>query len=439
MRTHGFRTGAAVALLALLAAGCSVDHPAAPRLQPGGAERLTRYVAVGDALSAGFLDAALQIDGQDSSLPALLAESMGFETAVQRMEFTQPYVHEPGVGSTEIEAPPEIAAGTLYFDGATIAVATIQRADIVPGKLLLAATVPTPYNNLGIPGATVLDIPNATSAATSLTGDNGFFDLILRNPAFGGTTALEQAIGLRPTLVTLWLGYTEIVSGARSGEPQVGLNPLAGDNILPPLTFGGALETVITQLQDGVAATTQVEPLIVLANLPPITSLPYFIPAAVFGQIYPFGTVEEAQLVLFPALTWIQVPANQGQPLPAELTLDAAEVAVLDGAVTDYNAAIAGLADTYDLPLVDVHGEVAGWTAAQRTHFLLLVQPPTSLPPAVAAATTLFSLDGLHPNDRGYAVLANAFLAVISEAVGVGLAPVEVANVTWDPTHGLAP
>jgi hypothetical protein len=57
---------------------------------------------------------------------------------------------------------------------------------------------------------------------------------------------------------------------------------------------------------------------------------------------------------------------------------------------------------------------------------------------AQAAATTLFSLDGVHPNSHGQGVMANAFIDVINDLDGSSIAHVDPAALPWDPTYGVA-
>jgi hypothetical protein len=58
---------------------------------------------------------------------------------------------------------------------------------------------------------------------------------------------------------------------------------------------------------------------------------------------------------------------------------------------------------------------------------------------ATAAATTAFSLDGVHPNNRGYGIVANAFIDVINDAAGTSVSHVNTGNLSWDPTYGRPP
>ena len=68
----------------------------------------------------------------------------------------------------------------LYFNGAAPAIlGTTPRPLQVP-TLLLAASQPTPYHNLGVPGATLYDVFNAYSSAPAARAARPFFDFINR-------------------------------------------------------------------------------------------------------------------------------------------------------------------------------------------------------------------------------------------------------------------
>ena len=79
-----------------------------------------------------------------------------------------------------------------------------------------------------------------------------------------------------------------------------------------------------------------------------------------------------------------------------------------------------------------------------KTHFLfLLPQHPAPWSPEeieAAAAVTHFSLDGFHPNNKGYAGVANEFIKVINTLDGSDIPLVDLDSIVWDPTYGvLAP
>jgi lysophospholipase L1-like esterase len=439
MRWNVQRALAALFLSALLLTGCSVDHPASPKLAPlQGSGYLAKYVAIGGSVTAGFMDAGLIIDGQLDSYPSLIARQLGLVVEpLDEAEFTQPYVAPPGLGSTEV--PAGMAAGVLYWNGSTIDLSGMYPLANVPDKLLLRLS-PVPYSNLAVPGATVYDALHAIDGATSLTGENSYFDAILRNPNFGNTTMVQQAAGPGPTLVTIWLGVSDVQFGAMSGRPQIGINPAAGDNITPPAAFAAMYDEMLTDLIEGIEAASGQTPNIVIGNIPDITAYPYFVNEALFAGLYPFGYEEDdVSRVLFPALQWIQEPGNVGQAVPDSLTLTQTEVATIQQAVDGYNEAIDQILSDRSagerLIAVDLHAALATLDPTQMTHFFFLVQGGADV--QTAAATTVFSLDGLHFNNRGQGVLANLFLPAINQGAGTNVAEVDVSELSWDPTHGL--
>jgi lysophospholipase L1-like esterase len=271
---------------------------------------------------------------------------------------------------------------------------------------------------------------NCTDSSNSQSPGNGYFDFILRNPyGFGDITMIDQAINRGPTLVTCWIGNNDILGGATSGEPEVGVN------ITPTAAFQAMYEGIL----DKIAAETMVksgwEPMIITANIPAISSAPYFMPPEIFeaivGSALPY--VEEPVYVLFPALSYML--GGGSVPLPAEYTLDQAEVDVVEAMVVEYNDVIATAAAARGIMVYDANAALAGMSTAQRTHFLALL-PAAGYDVATAASMTEFSLDGIHPNSHGYSLVAQGFLDLINGAFGtVFEAPYDAS--TWDPTYGV--
>ncbi len=427
----------AVALLALLAAGCSVETPAPVELtyeQPTGEAIFSNYVAIGNSLTAGFMDGGLVMNGQVNSYPQLIASALGYPAG----SFMQPLIAMPGIGSSD--AGEGYAAGVLRFDGASLSLAGRTPLADVQSTLLLAARWPVAYQNLGVPGATLWDGMNATSSANSQSPGNSYFDFILRNSVFGGVVMCDQAASLGPTLVTCWLGNNDALGGATSGEPVLGVN------VTPPTAFAAMYEALLDRVTDTVFARTGFTPVIITANVPDIASTPYFMPKALFRAMAGLPgpetlpdanlfTEADAVYVRFPTLSYLADEGMAGLPLPEEYTLDVTETAVVQDAVTGFNAAIATAVDERDhVYLYDAHAALAGLTAGQATHFLAL---EAQYGAAIAAATTYFSLDGIHPNNRGYGFVANGMIATINEALDTSIPSVNLANLTWDPTYGI--
>jgi len=103
-----------------------------------------------------------------------------------------------------------------------------------------------------------------------------------------------------------------------------------------------------------------------------------------------------------------------GQPLPGSLTLTAAELDELAAAVTAYNTVIDTTAAPRGIPVVDIHALLSQGAAGGLIYNGQLLT-------AELVTGGLFSLDGVHPSDMGYAVIAEAFAAVINETWGARL------------------
>jgi hypothetical protein len=111
-------------------------------------------------------------------------------------------------------------------------------------------------------------------------------------------------------------------------------------------------------------------------------------------------------------------------PLEDRWVLTPGEQTVVVTAATAYNQTISALAQQYDLAFVDANA------------YLNLVATegvPLSDGSTVTAAYATgggFSLDGVHPSPRGYALIANQFLEAINDKYGSNLPGVEPLEFT---------
>lgn len=252
------------AVTGLLAACGDGGSPVGPE---GDGIDFRSYVAIGNSLTAGFMNGALGVEGQNCSYPRLLAVQAGVGG-----EFQQPLVAAPGIfrpGSVE---------GRIEL--VRFSPITIERA--MPAGAPLNAGLGTPYGNLGVPGALAVEALDARSRATSRT-DNPFFDFVLR----GRGTWSEQVAEREATFVTVWLGNNDVLGYVVSGGEAQGLPT-------PAAEFAAAYEALIARLLE----TTD---RIVLLNIPPVTVIPYL--AAVPTVVVDPGTL-------------VPIPGPDGKPVP---------------------------------------------------------------------------------------------------------------------------
>ncbi|HET6360440.1 MAG TPA: SGNH/GDSL hydrolase family protein [Gemmatimonadota bacterium] len=424
-RSRSSRLAATAAALYLVATltGCEEGAPSGP-----GEDELdlSRYVAIGNSLTAGFMNGALGLEGQSCSYPRLLAGQAGVGGT-----FTQPLVGAPGISE------PGTNEGRIEL--LSLTPPTIERA--APAGVPLNPDQPGPYGNLGVPGALGAEALVARSRVTSLT-DNPFFDFVLR----GMGTWADQVADRDATFVTVWLGNNDVLGYVLSGGENADFPTPAGE-------FGSTYEALIGQL----LVTTD---RIVLLNVPPVTIVPYLtlVPNVVVDTatlepipgpggdpvplLGPDGPLEPDALVTFDAIERILegdgIPVDMGgtgEPLPGSVILDAGEQAVARAAVAAYNQAISQTGALHGLSVVDIHGIVSDIDENG-----LVVGDETLTTGYLVGG--LFSLDGVHPTCKGQGVIANALIDAIEARYGASFPRVSIAGlpgVTLTAAGGLVP
>jgi lysophospholipase L1-like esterase len=455
-------------LLALALAGCSLDAPSDPTGDlnpPGPADAMNQYVAIGNSLSAGFMDSGLMKAGQANSFPMIVATQMGVA------DFTQPWIEFPGIGTTNVGAGN--ISGVLYYNGSAVQpVAVTPQAEL--SSLLLAVAQPTQYNNLSVPGAFSYDQLTAHSASTSFAAGppfsrpNSYFEFINRSgadtpqlnlfanldvpaappvPGYQTGSQFYQAVAQGPAMVTAWIGGNDFLFGATSGDPQGPANAL----ITPAATFATNYGTFMNTLAAALVGRNGFPPTIITATLPQVRNIPYFLDRlsfeAVFGGDYTYEEAD-AQYILFTNFLASDLVTDPTGTMPTNLTLSTAEVSYLDNQVIGaYNGAIQTVVDQLNnnpqvpatAAFVDVNVgldalRISNPDALRHFLFLRITSPGESI--AETAARPYWGLDGVHPNNKGYAYVANEFLKVINATLDTDYAEVPVDAFVWDPTYG---
>lgn len=111
-------------------------------------------------------------------------------------------------------------------------------------------------------------------------------------------------------------------------------------------------------------------------------------------------------------------------PLADKWVLTPEEQATVETALTAYNQTISGLSAAYDLAFVDAN------TLLNQLNNTGFQQADGSIVDATFATGGGFSLDGVHPAPRGYAIVANAFIAAINTKYGSNLPDVNPLDYT---------
>ncbi|MEF2279881.1 GDSL-type esterase/lipase family protein [Deinococcus sp. YIM 134068] len=326
----------------------------------GPATPFTRYVALGDSITAGFQSGGLTAASQRAAYPTLLGERGGLDVPM-------PEVNDPGC------PPPVGVAGTKNC--------TLRQPGVVSPVV-------------AVPGAKVGDVLSSTDTAVT-DPDPQLYDAALYRAILGpGTTQLEAALARRPLFATVWIGNNDVLLPTLRGRP---------DQATPLDRFRTDYAAMVDRLRAGGVRY------LVLMTVPDVTRVPALIPARLLrlrglvdascqGQEVYFGTVVIGR-------------ATQASPLScsAPEALTAAEYAGSQRIVEGYNAAIREIAAARNVPVFDV------------TPVLDALPGRPLLPSAAQPFGPSFSLDGVHPSTLSHRRFAQELAVFMNAQFGTRL------------------
>lgn len=434
-----------------------------------GSADFSRYVALGNSLTAGYRDGALYIDGQNESYPSIVASQMKLAGGG---DFRQPLMADnlggiPSVG----------------FSNKRILTSTMELS-IAPGvgaTTLANIFSSGPYHNMGVPGAKSfhLGIAGYGNPANLPNAANPYFIRFAKNPTT--SSVLTDALELNPTFFSLWIGNNDILSYATSGGAGVdqkgNMNPATygSNDITDPTVFASVINNYVNALTANGAKG-------VIANIPSVTSIPFFtrVPAmpiaglndaqvtqlnggyaqynAALAQAKSFALITDAEyqkrLIKFEAgiangavivdkdltnLTAMQIPSYRqttandlilltasavltpsagggtSVPLSDQYVLTEMEANKVTTATTAYNASLNTIAQSKGLAFVDAHSKMVELSSTSGIRWNNVKYT------AEFVTGGTFSLDGVHLTGRGAGLIANEFIKAINAKYGSNL------------------
>ena len=439
-----------------------------------GSANFTKYIALGNSLTSGYRDNALYIDGQVQSYPNMMAAQM---MRAGGGAFKQPLMPNNTGGFTNLPG----FSGKYILSVVNGALSPVPTA---PGAALDNISGGGPYQNMGVPGAKSFHLGAAGygNAAGLATGQaNPYFVRFASSPT---TSVIADAVAQAPTFFSLWIGNNDVLSYATSGG--VGVDQTTNQN---PATYGGndisdpgVVATVISGYVNALTANGAKG---VIANIPNVTSIPFFtrVPAK------PIAGLTDTQVGQLNA-AYAQYNGGLAQAKALGFLTEAEynqrvikfTAAVANGAVIKdkdlTNLAALGLPSfrqttSKDLLLLTSSSvlQQGGGTSTQLDDQYVLTEKETARVltataaynaaiKSIAASKNLafvdanakmielsgasgiqfdgvkytatfvtggtFSLDGVHLTGRGYALIANEFLKTINEKYGSTLPMVNV-------------
>jgi lysophospholipase L1-like esterase len=235
----------------------------------------SRYVAVGDSLTAGYADSALYRSGQENSFPNILANQF---KAVGGGVFNQPLMNDNLGGLVFGATASTTYTNRLVLDAATSSPEPIVGTptnEVIIGAPILSGT----FNNTGVPGAKSFHLGSSGygSAAGLLVPTPTSNPYFVRFASSTITTVITDAATQAPTFFTLWIGNNDVLSYAtgggigtdRTGNPDP--TTYSTNDITDPAFFAGTYNSLLSALTTNNPAAKGV-----LINIPNVSSIPYF-------------------------------------------------------------------------------------------------------------------------------------------------------------------
>ena len=379
----------------------------------------TRFVMIGGAHTAGYMNDALYYGGQQNSLAALISSQL---EKVGGTPIYQPFVNASSVGigltglsQMKLGYKTDCKGNTSL---SPIRVASVGDLSIFNDNLF---STNNGFGNYGIPGMKLTN-----TASPNFSQYNSYF---ARMASSASASVLGDVSSTDPTFFSLFLGVEDVLDFAKSGGttnnlPSIGEFQNMYQNIIETLTSNGSKG--------------------VIATIPDVSEMPYFttipwngltLDAAsntTLNSIYnplgyyfsvgsnPFMIVDSTanafavRQILPTELLALSLPLDSVKcnqmgvlfPIRDEFVLDEGELQYLKGIIAEYNQVIRDLAAEYGLAIVDVYE----FSKYLKTGFTYNgVSMSTKFVSGGA-----YSLDGIHFNAKGNALLANEFLKSIN-------------------------
>lgn len=403
-----------------------------PDPQPGEAD-FTKTIAVGGNFLAGYQDGALNMDGQRLSLPALLARQ--FRLAGGGM-FNQPLMPDNtgfGLNSKSWEIPFVTASHLGYrtdCEGVTSLGPVKNYIPVSSAGPYLQGVAGNSFQDLSVPFARIQDYFNPAFGLSYSSGNpNPYYNRFASDP--GNSTLYFDAKAQGATFITMWTGMEDIYEYARYGGYNV--------TIASSSTFSAYLDSLLSGLTSNGAKG-------VIANIPHLSSFPFYTLISprgleltqnkadslnqLTGGIFNFQEGENGFVIAdnnssfgyrqmgMGEYVLLSVPTDSLKcdylgsfsELPDRYALDSSEVQTIEQAIDAYNSIIAQKAAQYNLALVDMNTYFKTVKAGVMWNGVQLN--------AEFVSGGFFSLDGYHPNQKGYSLIANEFIRVINAKYG---------------------
>ena len=429
-----------------------------PSLKPGTAN-FSRYVAVGNSLTAGYADGGLYLEGQKVAWPVLVAQQM---KSVGGGEFEMPYLNEsaPNGSGYKILTGFDATGSPIIGDVAPGADVVGSVAGLTPdfgtNKYVVKTTGQLWPNNMGVPG---LFVDNVDKTGFGLF--QGYFARLVPADKLPTTSYLSAVGQSNATFFTCWLGNNDVLFNALKG------------GTVPEITGDGPFRANYSRLLDSLSKGGAKG---VVANIPNVTSAPHFTTVSyarlsaaislsapqvaalkasyaplnagikeynlatgqnidtvnfregapnapmIADKTHPFGmrpmNAKDLAVLTLPTDS-IKAGWGTAKPIPDSCVITSTELANINARTIALNAIIKDEATKRNIPLFDANNFLETQIKPGAYFDGILVN-------AGFVSGGAFSLDGIHLTPRGNAIVANEFIKTINKSYNASIPLVNV-------------
>src|ERR1017187_7155912 len=354
----------------------------------------SRFVVAGDSLSAGYQNSQLIESGQVHGYANVIATQAGVLLYL-------PLLPPPGYPQISTSVQPPYAVVTTAYPVSRLN--TVQTMDVaVPGF--------TVANLVGLPSSCPPDFSNPIDVMA--------VEILNPNCSITAPTELAEAVSLKPTTAILWVGSNDVLFSLlfNSTDPT-DIGTFYTQHSLPTPTPGPFSQNrVLGQIPDVTltAYLTSVPKLAAILNLP-VDKVEKKLRLHLGDMVTPYAF----PLIQAMGRSLTALPDSDSQ---GPVVIRAATLATIRAAVVAYNLEIAQEAAASGATLVDIYSLINDLAANG-----VLVGGQTLTTDFMGG---LFSLDGVHPTNTGYAIIANEFIKTMNSFLRTNIPLADVVKVS---------
>jgi lysophospholipase L1-like esterase len=415
-----------------------------PEPKKGSAD-FTKYVALGNSITAGYADGALYYEAQENSFPAILAKQ--FEL-VGGGKFTIPFVSSGSNGISVINNNTISinAKSTLSYKTDCKDVTSLSPIRLTPNDNYNVFTTSifnasNPFHNLGTPDAKVFHLNHKGYGNSSSSYYNAYYNRIASST---NSSIIDDAKQLNATFFSLLIGSNDVLTYALNGG--------ASDSLTSSSRFNQHIDTILEKLtQNGAKG--------VIGNIPDITELPFFTTIPYNGLTLDEEKVEQLNNLYAPLgigitfsvganafviqdatapigfrqiknneLILLSIPLDSVKchnigsliPIPNRFVLNTTEINDIKNHINNYNLKLQNSAQAKNLAFVDVK------SLFHKLKSGIMYNGININTQFVKGGA--FSLDGVNLNPIGNALLANEFIKSINLTFSSRIPQVDVTK-----------